>query len=128
MNVLDGSVDALAAYRLTRLATADRITRPARVALIRRSYARQTDDWFTDGAGARPLELGPLTDGEVDDTPEDDAGAPPLAAFVKCRWCTGLWISLAVVAARRYCPRLWDPLARALALSATAALVAGLEQ
>lgn len=122
-------LDAVAAYRLTRLATADVITRPARAYLIRKAYEHR------DGLplrGSSSLHLTPRqrehSDVEWDQMPEADDDAPKLADFVKCRWCTGVWISGLVVVARRYCPRAWDPLARLLALSAAAALLAGLEQ
>lgn len=52
---------------------------------------------------------------------------PKAAELITCRWCAGMWVSLGVVAARRLAPRLWDPLARALAFSAGAALLAALE-
>lgn len=133
MNRDDALVDALAAYRLTRLATADVITRPLRARLIALAYERREQQTFGDGrirydplyrAHGQP----PLTEAELDGLPENDDDAPKLADFVKCRWCAGMWISGFVVVARRYAPRVWDPLARALALSAAAALIAGLEQ
>ncbi len=116
--MLELGLDALAAYRLTRLATADVITRPARARVIRWSYLR-APGWMAD-----PRQM---TELDWDELPEDDDNAPKVAAFVKCRWCAGMWISLGVVVARRYAPRAWDPLARALAISAAAALLARLE-
>lgn len=113
-------LDALATYRLTRLATADTILTAPREAVVRYAYAR----WRPAGY----LEAEQLAD--VDGwaaVAEDDAGAPKLATLVTCRWCAGMWVGLGVVAARRLCPRLWPPLARALAYSAGAALLAGLE-
>lgn len=111
------AIDALAIHRLTRLATADTITQPVRARIIRAAYELRD--------GARPAEH--ETDAWWDAMPEADEDAPKLAAFVRCRWCTGLWISVVVVAGRRYAPRAWEPLARVLAGSTAAALLAGLE-
>jgi hypothetical protein len=86
-------VDALAAYRLTRLANVD--TFPAAVALR---------DRFT--AWAR------------------DSGHPALDELVQCPWCIGFWIAAGVVATRASGVRGWDPLARALALSAASGVIA----
>ncbi len=80
------SVDALAAYRLTRLATTDAIADVPRTALQRRSVF--------------------------------------LLDLLNCPWCTSVWVSFGVVAARRSVPRLWDPVATALALSAVAGFIA----
>lgn len=53
--------------------------------------------------------------------------APKLARLITCRWCAGMWIAGGVVAARRIAPTRCDPAAKALALSATAVLISGLE-
>lgn len=111
-------LDALAVHRLTRLATADTITRPLRARIIRGAYELRD--------GHEPAEH--ETESWWDKLPESDDDAPKLAAFVICRWCTGLWISCFVVVARRYAPRAWEPLARVLAGSTAAALLAGLEE
>lgn len=118
-------VDVAAAYRLTRLATADTITRPARARVI--AFAYGTDEWKWPNDTVPVGGIGALSEIEWDRRPLDDDTAPKLAEFVKCRWCAGLWISGFVVVARRYAPRVWDPLARVLALSAGAALLARLE-
>ena len=52
---------------------------------------------------------------------------PKLARLITCRWCAGVWIAGAVVAARTIAPRGWDPVAKGLALSAGAALLARFE-
>lgn len=118
-SLLTLAIDALAVHRLTRLATADVITRPLRVKAIKGAY--QLRD------GVLPMAA---TEHEAtwDVQPEEDDDAPKLADFVKCRWCAGLWISGFVVVARRYAPGAWEPLARVLAGSTVAALVAGLEE
>ena len=105
-------VDALATYRLVRLATADVISEPVRMAVVR-------------GVGA-----------EVPDGPEvvtaqevvDEMDAPPkLATLVTCRWCAGVWIAAGVTGARLLSPKTWDVASRGLALSAAAVLLARLE-
>jgi len=44
--------------------------------------------------------------------------------FVTCPWCVSVWVGGAVVAARMVAPRQWDPIARALVLSAGTGLIA----
>jgi hypothetical protein len=111
-------VDALAAYRLTRLVTADVITEKLRDAFVREQYARR--------AGAEVDTASPVGLPWAQFA-EHDGNAPKLATLVTCRWCAGMWISFGVIAARRLTPRLWDPIAKALACSAAAALIARLE-
>ncbi len=105
-------VDALATYRLTRLATADVISEPARQAVLRRVGAEP------------PPELDDPTAQQVVESLKDP---PRLATLVTCRWCAGIWIAAAVTAARWSAPRVWDPVARGLALSAAAVLLARAE-
>ena len=115
-------LDAAAVYRLTRLATADTLTQPLRERVIERAYQR--DDL---------RRVKPLWDGSegwqttVDEDRVNGNVVPWAADLVTCRWCASVWLALLAVAARRLAPRLWDPLARALAFSAAAALLAGLE-
>jgi Protein of unknown function (DUF1360) len=109
------SIDLLAAYRLTRLATADIISEGPRRALVDsvgREAAETVDPRHERTAVAVVSEM------------EDP---PPLARLVTCRWCAGVWIAGGVVLARAIAPRAWDPVAKALALSAGAALLAALE-
>lgn len=119
-------LDVLAVHRLTRLVTADVITRPARARIIALAYG--TDEWKWPNDTVPVGALDAMTEAEWDNRPESDDEAPKLAAFVKCRWCTSIWISLGVVAARRYAPVLWEPLAKVLAFSTVAVLVSDLEQ
>jgi hypothetical protein len=86
-------VDALAAYRMTRLASID--TFPAAVA-VRDRISR----W------ART------------------SGHPAIDEFVHCPWCIGFWIAAAVVVTRTRSTRAWDPIARTLAISAVAGVIA----
>ncbi len=105
-------LDLLATYRLTRLATADVISEPARMAVLRRV-----------GAEPPPGEEDPTAQ-EVVDSLQDP---PRLATLVTCRWCAGMWIAAGVTAARLTAPRAWDVAARGLALSAGAVLLARFE-
>jgi len=105
------AVDVLATYRLTRLATADVISEPLRQAVLRRVGLSASGD--------------PNTPAEALVAAEDDP--PPLATLVTCRWCAGIWIAAGVGLARSVAPQAWSPVARALALSAGAVLLARLE-
>lgn len=109
---VDLLVDVLATYRLTRLATADVISEPARAAVLRR-------------VGVEPPS------GEEDLTAVEMVEAlkdpPRLATLVTCRWCAGVWIAAGVTVARLLAPRAWAPISRGLALSASAVLLARLE-
>jgi hypothetical protein len=87
------AIDALAVYRLTRLATID--TFPAA-----RSLRDRLSRWSTE------------------------SGHPAVEELVHCPWCIGFWIASGVVAVRAGTPRAWSPLARALALSAAAGVIA----
>lgn len=122
-------LDALATYRLTRLVTADVITRPLRERIVEATYradgARvQWDDGeLTVHLPGRPS----VTANQWDHVPSRDDTPPKLATLVTCRWCTGMWVAMGVLVARRLFPRAWGAVAEALAFSAAAALVAGLE-
>jgi hypothetical protein len=111
----DMVVDVLAAYRLTRLATADIISEPARQTAVTR-LLRGSDH---------------VPEMDHDQTAEQLVEAvkdpPKLARLITCRWCAGVWIAGAVVAARTLVPGRWDPIAKGLALSAGAALLARFE-
>jgi len=105
-------VDALATYRLTRLATADVISEPVRMAVLRKT-----------GAEPPPGEDDPTAQ-EVVESLQDP---PRLATLITCRWCAGVWIAAGVTAARLAAPKAWEPVARGLALSACAVLLSRLE-
>lgn len=51
----------------------------------------------------------------------------PLIELVSCPWCLGFWVSAGVVAADAMAPKLWRPLALALALSAAVGHLRGLD-
>lgn len=52
-----------------------------------------------------------------------DPAATKLGYLVTCPWCTGFWVSAAVVAARAAAPKAWNPVAKVLALSAVAGIL-----
>lgn len=47
-----------------------------------------------------------------------------LYELTSCGWCLGFWVSCGVVTARATAPRLWHPLALALAYSAVTGIIA----
>lgn len=109
---LDLVVDLLAAYRLTRLATADVVSEP-----IRRSVVVAAGTSTPEGAPS----------GTAEELVAGDPSPPRLATLVTCRWCAGVWVAAGVGAARALVPRAWPPVAWSLALSAGAALLARAE-
>lgn len=118
--VTDLLVDAVATYRLTRLVTADTIADPIRERVVEAAYV-------SAGRGEEIREVAEATSwSEV--AIAEGRHAPKIATLVTCRWCAGMWIAFAVVAARRVAPRSWRHVATALACSAAAALLAGLEE
>ena len=104
-------IDALAAYRLTKLATDDVITQPPRDAVIRWAYKRK----------------GVTLDDHPQEFVEMDEDPPKFATLVTCRWCAGMYIAAGIVFMKRFAPRQWNALGEVLTLSAAAALIAGLE-
>ena len=115
-------LDALAVFRLTRLITADTILDGPRDALVRRAYLRHPNPKHNPDAPNAWSSKGWA------EFARDDEDAPKVAAGILCRYCVGVWVGFAVVAARRRFPRQWAPIAEALAFSAGAALLAGLEE
>jgi hypothetical protein len=124
-------LDVLASYRLTRLITADTILDGPRDALVLRAYERAKfkEPPLSDRIGALIDKEGidVFQPGGWTELAQVDPHAPKLTALAWCRWCCGFWCSALVVIARRRFPRQWAPIAEALALSAGAALIAGLE-
>lgn len=118
-------VDALAAYRLTRLASADTILVGPRNQLVRWAYLHS--DYPLSPADRHLLDLGDAN-AWAEQAMGDEADAPKLASLVTCRWCTGVWVAAGVVLARRFAPHQWQPVAEGLAIASAAALVAGLER
>ena len=110
------AVDVLATYRLTRLVTSDVLSEPFRLAVLRR--VGMGDPTSDDDSGV-------VASAQQQVEAADDPPRP--ATLVTCRWCAGVWMAAAVGTARYFAPRAWSPVARALALSAGAVLLAGLE-
>lgn len=110
-------LDALAAYRLTRLVTADTITEPVRRWLVEDAYHAVERQMPVVQDGATVEER----------VAADDEEPPKLATLLTCRWCAGMWVAAGVVAARIVAPRLWQPASEVLAVSAGAALLAAIE-
>jgi len=98
-------VDMLATARLARLIHADGITKPFRAWAFTRAYGGHRPSTVPDQV---PPEQWPAAD-------RDDP--PFVAGVLSCRWCVSVWIAFGVVAVRRCAPRVWDPVARALAAS-----------
>jgi hypothetical protein len=123
-------LDFLAAYRLTRLITADTVLDGPRDALVLRAYqgkAWQKSKGRIPGDLATEEGIDLLAPGGWSELAQVDPHAPKLATLVTCRWCSGWYCAMLVVVARHRFPRQWAPIAEALALSAGAALIAGLE-
>lgn len=116
---LDLLVDVLAVHRITRLVTADVVTRPWRARIIRRSYRGTKTDYQDLVSRA--------SDAEADAFPHGDDNAPALATLVTCPWCVSVYVSAGVVIARRFAPGLWNAAAYGLALSTASTLVANRE-
>lgn len=89
-------VDALASYRLTRLIVEDKITDGIREK-VRHAAMRSVD---SPGTAAK------------------------INTLLSCPWCVGWWVACGVVVARKVAPRIWEPVATALALSATTGIIA----
>lgn len=97
--MIDLLVDALATYRLTRLAVVD--TFPPVKALRERIVEQHTRQW-PDGEGGYNVE------------------PDWLAELIGCPYCSSVWLAFGVVAARALFPKQWKPVATALAFAAVA--------
>ena len=126
MTALALDVDAVAAYRLTKLATDDVITQPAREAAIHHIYAR-AGRYVTACQLQEALSIGVDDPDRWQATALSDPDPPKLATLLTCRWCAGVWVAAGVTVARLAAPRVWDPIARGLTAAAAAALIANLE-
>ena len=126
MTALALVVDAVAAYRLTKLATDDVITQPAREAAIHHAYAR-AGRYVTACQLQEALSIGVDDPDRWQATALYDPDPPKLATPLTCRWCAGVWVAAGVTVARLAAPRVWDPIARGLTAAAAAALIANLE-
>lgn len=120
MRHLELAVDALATFRLTRLVVADVLTAEARDAIVEGAYAsagrreRAVAEWLPEGEAV----------GRWAEAVANDPDPPKLATLVTCPWCTGMYLAAGVALARRVAPRPWSALAKVLALSAAAGIIA----
>ncbi len=123
-------LDALATFRLSRLVTTDAILNGPRDNLVWRSYQASipTSKGKIPGVLAEEQGVDLSTPGGWTELAQVDPHVPKLAKLISCRWCASVWIGFGVVIARRWMPRQWAPVAEALALSAVAGLLVGLER
>ena len=84
----DMVVDVLAAYRLTRLATADIISEPARQTAVTQAPS-----------GVRPCTGNGSCADSRSSSSRPSKTPTKLARLITCRWCAGVWIAGAVIAA-----------------------------
>lgn len=103
-------INVLAAYRLTRLVLLDEAPPLPRV---RRSIER--------GALARWRKRHPAYG--ADDVRDAYGDQPPLVTLLSCAWCSGWWVSVAVMVAATLAGPWWSLLAVPLALSALVGIV-----
>lgn len=96
-------LDALAAYRLTRLLVDDAVAAPIRDALVGRAHADGRDL-----SGHRPVV----------------AARPRMAEFLTCPWCVSIWMAAGVVAVQSLIGDVWFYAACVLAFSAVTGLIA----
>lgn len=118
-------VDAIAVYRLTKLATDDSITQPIRDRIIEAAYA--TQGRVEHERRAFEEHEGAMREGDWQRIVEEDDEPPKLAALVTCRWCASMWVALGLVAVVRRA-RWWPAMSDALAFSAAGALLARFEE
>lgn len=96
-------VDALAVYRLTRFVTVDHLFEPARERIqkeIKQAHHAKLISVHT---------------------------RDKLEYLLTCQWCMSIWIATLVLLASRYTPKLWNPISKMLAFSATAGFLSGYE-
>lgn len=120
--VVDLVLDAIAAYRITRLVTADVITEGPRRAIVLAAFAGGHVPNLVALPGVPVVEA--LTDWEAE---HPQHPAPKIATLVTCRWCAGVWVAAAVTVARRCAPRAWQPVAEWMTVAAACALLARIE-
>jgi hypothetical protein len=108
-------LDALAVFRMTRLLTTDALLDEPRDAVLRWAEQGCTCDntggehWGDCPAGRQWWR-------------------PKIGTLASCPWCMSAHVGLLVVAFRRFAPRLWTPLAKALAYSALTGLISQREE
>lgn len=121
-------VDSIAAYRLTRLVTADVITAGLRAKLIEGAYRRQARRERVTLSERTGQPIRQMRPSDWDDLAiSEGESAPKLATLITCRWCAGVWIAAGVLVARRVAPRAWPVAARGLVIASASALIARVE-
>lgn len=98
-NGLRLAIQAAAAYRITRLVQEDQL--PPLPRLREMMSDQLMEDYNALNAGDRAATV-----------------RAELVYMINCPWCLGFWVSVAVLVADALAPKLWRPLATALALSA----------
>jgi hypothetical protein len=130
------AVNALVAYRLTRLWVSDMLPPLPRVRMWIED--RSSAMWGPNRRKAAMLEQDPV--GRYSDYPGGErqreadeltrnlyAHTPPIAYMVTCPWCSGFWISLVVALLASLIPlAVWAIPAVALAFSAVVGLLASI--
>jgi hypothetical protein len=123
------AVNALMAFRLTRLWVADMLPPLPRLraAVKRRAYSR----WDREAEAAaeldtyRPLGAEPLHVRAFERKSQLAGGQPAITYLVTCYWCSGYWWSLLVFLGAAVVPTaVWAFLAVPLAFSAVTGLLA----
>lgn len=105
-------VDVLAVARLSKLVRNDVLTKDLREAVLGVIYTKR---------GVRATH--PSVD-SWQDYAFLDRQPPKTVTLLSCPWCISVWLAVGVWAARRAAPALWDPLARVLAASYVAGVLA----
>lgn len=113
------TLDAISAYRITRLVTADKLFVNLRDDIIRHAY-KAADKPFNATQIIAPGDWAVLA--------EADPDAPKLATLITCRYCTSVYVAAGIMLARALAPRAWDPMARMLTVASAGVLIAGLEK
>jgi hypothetical protein len=109
-------VDGLAAARLTRLVTTDRVTRRARDLFIEGAY-----ESAGLAAATRPFIDSP---GDWAEWAAEDRDVPPTAYLVTCDWCTGAWVAALLALGHVVAPKATRVVTRAAAVAWVAGLLA----
>jgi hypothetical protein len=96
-------VDALAVYRLTRLATRDTITEQLRETIEQ--------------------EIGTLTEARIIKPQTQEK----LVYLMGCDWCMSIWVATTALLLKRYVPDIWRKISYVAAASAVAGTLANNE-
>lgn len=110
-------INALTAYRITRLWIDDTLPPLPRVRRYLQDQMERRWEKLVDGDGKFDRKYYPYTGGY-------GTGPGPLGNLLDCYWCSGFWISLAVVLAASLLPAtVWTLIALPFALSALVGII-----